>query len=173
MFIEYRISHFIVQAFFFFFFTKDALGFCSYNSWNNAFQDYCLFTNNDIQTTFSSMPERKYEVLKLLQIHHTLLGEASFNISSMVYYFCSLIFSNLIKMESSLFYPELFRCISKGLVYLRQVFPAYWTGTVELCVPSTVGVSALCFGEGCVLFYLAFSCVSVQTSKRWIKNVLN
>lgn len=36
MFTEYRISHFIVQAFF----TKDYLGFRSYNSGNNAFPDY-------------------------------------------------------------------------------------------------------------------------------------
>lgn len=34
MFID--IAHFIVQAYS----TKDALGFCSYNSWSNAFQDH-------------------------------------------------------------------------------------------------------------------------------------
>lgn len=34
--IEYSISHFIVQAYS----IKDTLGFCSYNSWNNAFWGY-------------------------------------------------------------------------------------------------------------------------------------
>lgn len=34
--IEYSISHFIVQAYS----IKDTLGFCSYNSWNNAFRGY-------------------------------------------------------------------------------------------------------------------------------------
>lgn len=42
MFIEYRISHFIVQAFF----TKDTLGFYSYNSWNNEFTFVCSLTRN-------------------------------------------------------------------------------------------------------------------------------
>lgn len=42
MFIEYRISHFIVPAFF----TKDTLGFCSYNSRNNEFRFVYSLTRN-------------------------------------------------------------------------------------------------------------------------------
>lgn len=42
MFIEYCISHFIVQAFF----TKDTLGFCSYNSQNNEFTFVYSLTRN-------------------------------------------------------------------------------------------------------------------------------
>lgn len=91
----------------------------------------------------------------------------------MVYYFYSLIFSNLIIVESSFFGREYLHCISKGFVYLTQRETASCTLMSE-CIPST-GVVILCsvLWEG-IIFHFAFSCVSMQTSKRWIeRNLIN